>query len=304
MSFRRRPIMKKAITLTGVIGAFILAFTFTTCDIGGSSGGTLTIEIAGCPSGAEDCKLYVELYNAGSDPLSSSPLATGSILLNIEESDVMVDPLSDEDIALNAGEYDLYLWIDVNDNIGTVQQPETGVDMSHVSCPLRITIDRDTRVVITADSFRLFYGWGDVSLSGYYIYAELDGVPFEWKCGLTEFANDAFGIVTTSDVTMLFAALEVATNMMNLSNVMMIQFEGASTGTYTMSDQVFGGYVFSDASWMFTDITLIITTFEDVGGVIKGTFTGVIQEDGSSNTKTVENGQFNVLHIADPISGG
>jgi hypothetical protein len=78
--------MKKAITLVGVIGVFILVFVLVACDNTGGSGGTLTVEISGCPPGAEDCKLYLQLYTAGADPLSSSLLATGSILLGTAKS--------------------------------------------------------------------------------------------------------------------------------------------------------------------------------------------------------------------------
>jgi hypothetical protein len=73
--------MKKAATYAGMIVVLMLLLVLITCDNTGGSGGTLTVEIAGCPPGAEDCKLYLQLYTAGADPLSSSLLATGSILL-------------------------------------------------------------------------------------------------------------------------------------------------------------------------------------------------------------------------------
>jgi len=61
------------------------------------------------------------LYEGGADPSSSSLVATGSILLGTEGSDVMKDPLSDEDIVLNVDDYDLYLWFD-GDNARTSMQ--------------------------------------------------------------------------------------------------------------------------------------------------------------------------------------
>ena len=288
--------MKKAITLIGIIGVFIWGFVLTTCDNTGGSVGTLTVEIAGCPSGAEACKLYLELYAAGADPLSSSLLATGSILLGTEESVVIKDPLSDEDIVLDAGEYDLYLWIDMNDNIDTVQEPELGTDMAHVSCPIRITIDRDTRLVITGNSIELFYGWSGIGLSGCYIYASVGSTAYEWKHGDTGFQDNAFGIVVSmmGEWTILYAAPETTEDFTNADNYVLLYFLGTTTGIYTeASSQCM--YVIDGVEWTFTDITLNVTTYEDVGGVIAGTFSGTVA-DGSTNTMTVEDGQFKVIH--------
>ena len=288
--------MKKAATYGGMLVVLMLVLVLITCDNTGGSGGTLSVGITGCPPGTENCNLYLELYNSGADPLSSSLLAIGSILLGTIESDVMEDPLSDEDIVLDAGDYDLYLWIDINDNIDTMQEPELGTDMSHVSFPFRVTIDSDTKVVITENGFELFPGWDGSGLFGYYIYALLDDTAYEWKLGFTMIENDAFGTVITimTDATALFATPDVVTGTELPNNYVMIQFAGTTTGTYTMLDSM-GSYVINGVQWDFTDITLVVTTFEGIGGVIKGTFSGTVA-DGSNNTMTVKDGQFNVIH--------
>jgi len=43
----------------------------------------------------------------------------------------------------------------------------------------------------------------------------------------------------------------------------------------------------------------VVTTFEGVGGVIIGIFTGTIEESGNTNTMTVTDGQFRVIRVPD-----
>ena len=142
-------------------------------------------------------------------------------------------------------------------------------------------------------------------LTGYYIYAELDGTAYEWKLGVTGIDDDAFGSLNVDDdMTEIFATPEVVT-LASLSeeypsNYVIIDLGATTTGTYSISD-LFSVYRINAIRWIFTDITLVITAYEDVGGVIKGTFSGTVQEEGSSNTMTVENGQLNVIRVPDNL---
>jgi len=138
-------------------------------------------------------------------------------------------------------------------------------------------------------------------LSGYYIYAQIGYTDYEWKLGFTNIEDDAFGVVEagTPDTTWLLATPDVATDLSDTINYVVIEFEVTTTGTYSMSDVVQAGYVINGYGWMFTDITLVVTTYEDVGGVIKGTFSGTV-EDMYTNPMTVVNGQFNVIHAETP----
>jgi len=143
-----------------------------------------------------------------------------------------------------------------------------------------------------------------ISLSGYYIYAQIGCccyTDYEWKLGFQTIEDDAFGMVEagTPDTTWLLATPDVATDLLDTKNLVMIEFEGTTTGTYSMSDVVQAGYMINGFPLLFTDITLVVTTYEDVGGVIKGTFSGTV-EDVYTNTMTVENGQFNVIHAETP----
>ena len=138
-------------------------------------------------------------------------------------------------------------------------------------------------------------------LTGYYIYAVIGGIEYEWRLGLTIFEDDAYASVIPGDPDriFLFATPYVETGATAPDNYAWISFEGATTGTYSISDVSSASYYLNDIRWEFTDITLVVTTFEDVGSVISGSFSGTVQEDGTSNTMTVENGLFNVIRAAD-----
>jgi hypothetical protein len=121
--------------------------------------GTLTVSIVGAPSGAVGKLLYMGLFESGADPITSSLLATGEILLsNEQESHVMDHSVLDEKIILDGGAYDLYLWIDMNDNFDTVKEPEQSIDMTHKIYPFGVTINGDTTVTLLAAGFELFPG--------------------------------------------------------------------------------------------------------------------------------------------------
>jgi hypothetical protein len=141
-------------------------------------------------------------------------------------------------------------------------------------------------------------------LSGYYIYAELDGTPYEWRLGLTNIEDDAFGWVQTGtiDTTVLFATPNVETGGTEPDNYVWIEFQGTTTGTYSMSDMGESGYRINGVDWPFSDIALVVTTFDDIGGVIAGTFSGTIESIADSSTLTIENGQFNVIRAPDDSS--
>lgn len=139
-------------------------------------------------------------------------------------------------------------------------------------------------------------------LSGYYIYAVIDGTAYEWRLGLTNIEDDAFGTVNSGEITILFASPDVETGESEPANYVFLWPEGTTTGTYSISDMFEAMYQIDGVEWYFTDITLVITTFEDVGGVIAGTFSGTVEDEGL-NTMTVENGQFNVIRIPDDSFG-
>jgi hypothetical protein len=135
-----------------------LIFISATCDSGPSSG-TLTVGITGNPPGTDNKILHMGLFEGNADPLSASILAVGDIELSVEFSEVMKDPVTSVNVELDGGNYDLYAWIDMNDNIDTVQEPEQGIDMSYVTFPFPVSIDGDTTVNLTSNNFEIFPGF-------------------------------------------------------------------------------------------------------------------------------------------------
>ena len=145
-------------------------------------------------------------------------------------------------------------------------------------------------------------------LSGYYIYTEFTGSAYElkleWKLGPTNVDANACGWVWTGDPneTHIMATPDVITGESEPYNYIYIRIDGTTTGTYSISDVSFRYNIGDLGAWVFTDITLEVTVFEDVGGVISGTFSGTVENLLNSSTLTVENGQFNVIRAPDDSS--
>ena len=125
-------------------------------------------------------------------------------------------------------------------------------------------------------------------LSGYYIYALLDDTAYEWRLGYTNIEDDAFGFVepAATDRAILIATPDVETGDTAPDNYVRIVFEGTTTGTYTNVIQ--SGYNINGVGWIFTDITLVVTIFEDVSGIITGTFSGTVEEEGDESMYWME----------------
>jgi hypothetical protein len=153
--------MKPAVYV--VISIFFLVagviFLSATCDSSGGESGTLTVGLNGIPSGADGHLLLIGAFEDGVDAMIAPLLAAGSIEIGTETSTVMQDPTTSAVITLDAGDYDLYMWIDMNDNLETVQEPEQNIDMTHTSFPFDATIDGDTIITVLSSAFELFPGF-------------------------------------------------------------------------------------------------------------------------------------------------
>jgi len=148
---------------------------------------------------------------------------------------------------------------------------------------------------------------GDGGLTGFFIYANIGDPPceatdYEWRLGLTNYEAEAFGVVSTigDPSTLLIATPDVETGVDPPDNYVMIIIDGTSTGTYKTSEAPFfsGNYYINGEQWTFSAMTLRITTFEAVGGVIEGTFSGTIQTP-LAEYVAICGGQFRVKRIAD-----
>ena len=97
-------------------------------------------------------------------------------------------------------------------------------------------------IVIPMVLFGFFFSCDNAGgLSGYYIYAELDSTAYEWKLGVTDIDDDAFGSLNIDDdMTEIFATPEVVTLASLIeeypSNYVLIDLMATTTGTYSISD--------------------------------------------------------------------
>ena len=127
------------------------------CDNGAISG-TLTVEMFNYPAGSEGHFLYMVLYPRGPGIVICAVVASGELLIGTVASTVLESSFAVDENLLNPGDYSLYLWIDMNDNFDTESDPEVGIDMTHTSLPVIVTIDGDTTVTIIASDFELYLG--------------------------------------------------------------------------------------------------------------------------------------------------
>ena len=81
-------------------------------------------------------------------------------------------------------------------------------------------------------------------------------------------------------------------------------FRGTSTGTFSDTSDASLYYREDGSGWWeggpVDDIVITVTTYDNVGGVIEGTFsTTIIEEEPDSITKNITEGKFRVKRIAD-----
>jgi hypothetical protein len=140
----------------------------------------------------------------------------------------------------------------------------------------------------------------------YYIYAKIDGTVYDWKLGTTDIEPGAFGTYVTpgegGPAVIILATPETIDSSEGEPDnyaFFSIVLTSAPPAIYDTIpddfDEAF--YKINGTYWDFTDITLEITEYGEVGGVIAGTFSGTI--DDSSTTMDVTEGSFNVKRIAD-----
>jgi hypothetical protein len=132
-------------------------------DVAGGSAekedGTLTVHLAGI--GAPDgTRALVGVFPAGVDPMPD-PMA---VIVAVAGGDLMDGALTstatvegEQTVWAGAGgnRYDLYIWVDMNNNADTVMYPEPGVDLQLLSFPYVVEIDGDTDVYFEGSDFIL-----------------------------------------------------------------------------------------------------------------------------------------------------
>ena len=161
---------------------------------------------------------------------------------------------------------------------------------------------------ITSAVFALFIlvslaGCGDDSGSedNYFIKCTIDGTTYNYTYGFTEeaFGGPAFGNCDpgASPSTFIMAQPGVTAYASGIpADCIFLDFNALTTGTYTTGADfsIYLGGTKIDS----TSFTLNVDQYEAVGGVISGTFSGVIS-NAASGAMPVTDGSFNVLRIAD-----
>ena len=135
-------------------------FISASCDNGGSSG-TLTVVLSGIPAGSDGHLLLIGVYADGADPWTAPMLGMSDLDIGTETSKVVEDPTTRDIATFDPGDYDLYMWIDMNDNLETVQEPEQDIDLVYKDfpVPVDVTINGDITVTVLSSDFELSPGF-------------------------------------------------------------------------------------------------------------------------------------------------
>lgn len=140
----------------------------------------------------------------------------------------------------------------------------------------------------------------DANLPAYYIAFKIDGQAkvFGASFGEAEYGNIPFGNASSSDVTVLFAQ-PVQTYLSNgePDNYLFINHEGTNVGTYTALDSEIS-YAENGTGYESIALTLSVTEYGAVGGVIAGTFTASVTNSGNP-LRQITDGSFRLLRLAD-----
>ena len=143
----------------------------------------------------------------------------------------------------------------------------------------------------------------------YYIKFKADGVEKVFDLGMTNYENNAFGMVWAVDnVTLLVATPETWANLTsNADNFIGIVISGTAPGTYIYGDGLLDlNYTVDQAEYFpVSEGSVTITKFGAVGEEITGTFSATVEFNSSPNPDPSDliilltEGEFKVKRITD-----
>jgi hypothetical protein len=119
--------------------------------------GTLTVSVTDVAA-PEETSVLMGVFPAGIDP-GTDPmaliLAMGHIVLFGGSGNDTVSVPDSEDLWIGTGGefYDVYIWVDVNDNLDIVMYPEPGIDLQLSTFPVTVEIDGDTHLSFQGSDF-------------------------------------------------------------------------------------------------------------------------------------------------------
>lgn len=152
-----------------------------------------------------------------------------------------------------------------------------------------------TAICVFSLSFFLFTGCpSDVeSLPAYYIMFKLDGESKIFDKGFTDVKKNAFANKYGVAETDFFATSDELINSGVWTNYLEIFLNGISEGTYS-NVGIYYKELEEDPWYEALDGSLTITKYEEVGGVIEGTFSATVT---NIDTKNITEGKFKVKRI-------
>ena len=133
------------------------------------------------------------------------------------------------------------------------------------------------------------------SLPDYYIIFKFDGVEMDFKKGFTNVEVNAFANVFDSEYTFFFATSEVVQFNPNGYFIYFV-VNGIDDGEYTLDYIEYQGKKV-DPIYGSSEGSIKITEYGDVSGVIEGTFSATVADNGT--TKDITEGKFKVKRIQD-----
>ena len=161
-----------------------------------------------------------------------------------------------------------------------------------------------TAVCISALAFFFLGACG--GSDDYYITFKVDGVSKTFDKGFTDYESAPFGNLVDlyGDLFAMYATPDEETGESWPDNYISIMFRGTSTGTYSDTLEASLYYREYGSGWWeggpVDDIIITVTKYDDMGGVVEGTFsTTIIDEISESITREITEGKFRVKRIAD-----
>ena len=133
---------------------------------------------------------------------------------------------------------------------------------------------------------------------GYYVSLKQDGVYAKLTAGDTDHPDEAYGCVSATSIAI------IGDNSQDDDQWIDIDVTGTTTGTYTKAaGTTFFSYGdLNGKEYQTSTATVEVTTVEELGGVIEGTFEGTLTGMASPGTAIITEGKFRVLRIPCPTS--
>jgi hypothetical protein len=137
--------MKRRILPLAAVTASLLLLILVGCSPEPTKLATLEVYLGGgtAPGATVGHTLYCKVYEQGASIATDPVLGQNLFVIpaNGPSSATMLDPSSGQPwVGVDKQTYDVYIWVDVNDNYPTPNTPETGIDYQTVPYPKHVAV--------------------------------------------------------------------------------------------------------------------------------------------------------------------